>query len=66
MVYAGRGLGCRIRTGDIEVPPTLRNTPDLSQARVEMVNFTFWPTDLVVALHQATHASGYVFGSPPS
>jgi histidinol-phosphatase len=62
MVYAGRGLGCRIRTGDIEVPPTLRDTPDLSQARVEMVNFTFWPTDLVVALHRATHASGYVFG----
>ncbi|GIJ46097.1 hypothetical protein Val02_29830 [Virgisporangium aliadipatigenens] len=62
MVYAGRGLGCRIRTGDVEVAPALRDTPDLGQARVEMVNFDFWPTELVVALHRATHAGGYVFG----
>lgn len=62
MVYAGRGLGCRVRTGDVEVPPTLRDTPTLSQARVEMVNFDAWPSALLLALHRATRASGYVFG----
>ena len=62
LVYAGRGLGCRVRTGGTETRPVLRDTPDLGRARVEMVNFDTWPASLILALHRETRAGGFVFG----
>ncbi|MEY2503675.1 MAG: histidinol-phosphatase [Verrucomicrobiota bacterium] len=62
MIYAGRGRGCRVRTGDIEVAPVLRTAPTLAQARVEMVNPHVWRTDVLTTLHRNARACGYSGG----
>jgi histidinol-phosphatase len=62
MIYAGRGRGCRVRTGDIEVAPVLRKVPTLAQARVEMVNPHVWRTDVLTTLHRNVRACGYSGG----
>ncbi|MFB9833971.1 inositol monophosphatase family protein [Actinoallomurus acaciae] len=62
IVYAGRGLGCRVRTGDAEAAPALRETAELRRARVEMVNPGRWPGDLLLALHQNVIVTGLAGG----
>jgi histidinol-phosphatase len=57
-VYAGRGLGCRVRAGASEIAPVLRQAPSLKGSRVEMVNSGFWPVELVVRLHEASRSMG--------
>ncbi|KZM74415.1 hypothetical protein AWN90_25420 [Nocardia terpenica] len=62
MVFAGRGLGCRIRTGGRETAPILRHTNDLADARVEIVNPSRWPGDLLMTLHRNVKITGYLGG----
>jgi histidinol-phosphatase len=62
IIYAGRGRGCRVRTGDVEVAPMLRAAPTLAQARVEMVNPHVWHTDVLTTLHRNARACGYSGG----
>jgi histidinol-phosphatase len=62
MIYAGRGRGCRVRTGDVEAAPVLRKAPALAQAQVEMVNPHVWPTGVLTTLHRNARACGYTGG----
>ena len=62
IVFAGRGRGCRIRTGDTEVAPSLRDTTDLAHARVEMVNPHRWTSELLVTLHRNVMVTGHFGG----
>lgn len=62
MVFAGRGLGCRVRTGDIEVAPSLRDNTDLARARVEMVNPHRWSSELLMRLHRDVVVTGHLGG----
>jgi histidinol-phosphatase len=62
IVYAGRGLGCHVRTGDTETGPALRETAELGRARVEVVNPGRWPGDLLLALHQNVIVTGLAGG----
>jgi histidinol-phosphatase len=62
MVYAGRGRGCRVRTGAVEVAPVLRKVSTLAQARVEMVNPHVWRTDVLATLHRNAQACDYSGG----
>ncbi|MFG1994485.1 inositol monophosphatase family protein [Actinoplanes sp. NPDC048988] len=60
LIYAGRGRGCRIRTDGRDAAPLLRDTPDLSTARVELVNPAGWPAELLLTLHRATRITGHL------
>jgi histidinol-phosphatase len=61
-IFAGRGLGCRIRTGAAEATPTIRHTADLAAARVEMVNPSRWAGDLLMTLHRHVTVTGHLGG----
>jgi histidinol-phosphatase len=62
MISAGRGLGCRVRTGDAETAPSLRANTDLASARVEMVNPSRWSADLLLTLHRSVRLTGHLGG----
>ncbi|MGC9667527.1 inositol monophosphatase family protein [Planosporangium sp. 12N6] len=62
ILYAGRGRGCRIRSGDTDLSPILRDNAELAKARVELVNFDLWPPDIVMTLHRHVRAMGYLGG----
>jgi histidinol-phosphatase len=61
-VIAGRGLGCRIRTGGVATAPAPRRDVDLADARVEMVNPNRWSGELITALHGKVRLTGYLGG----
>ncbi|MEV4349950.1 inositol monophosphatase family protein [Actinoplanes sp. NPDC049596] len=62
LIYAGRGLGCRIRTDGKDTEPVLRHAPDLASARVELVNPAGWPAELLSSLHRNTRITGHLGG----
>lgn len=62
MIFAGRGLGCRVRTGDAEAEPYLRENTDLANARVEMVNPSRWSAELLMTLHREVRLTGHLGG----
>lgn len=62
VVFAGRGLGCRIRTGGTDAAPRLRDTADLAHARVEMVNPHRWTGELIATLHRNVLVTGHLGG----
>lgn len=53
MIFAGRGHGCWIRTGqDPDVRPVLRDNTELRQAVTELANPATWHSELLTTLHQ--------------
>jgi len=62
LVFAGRGLGCRIRTGGTDAAPRLRDTADLAHAKVEMVNPHRWTGELIATLHRNVLVTGHLGG----
>lgn len=62
LIHAGRGLGCRIRSGGVDRRPVLREAGDLATARVQLVNPDGWPADLLLTLHRHTTITGYLGG----
>ncbi|WP_410813758.1 inositol monophosphatase family protein [Micromonospora sp. 067-2] len=62
LIYAGRGWGCRVRTDGRDVAPALRDTPDLAEARVELVNPAGWPAEILLMLHRHTRITGHLGG----
>jgi histidinol-phosphatase len=62
VLIAGRGLGCRIRTGGVVTAPAPRRDVALADARVEMVNPSRWPGGLLTALHGAVRVTGHLGG----
>jgi histidinol-phosphatase len=63
IVFAGRGLGCWVRTGSgADQPATLRPGGSLRQARIQLVNPGTWHSGLLMALHQNVTVTGYLGG----
>jgi histidinol-phosphatase len=63
MIFAGRGLGCWVRTAqDADRRPTLRGATELRRARTELVNIHSWHTELLMTLHQNVVATGHLGG----
>ena len=62
-VFAGRGLGCWVRTGaQPDQPPVLRSGGTLRRTRVQLANPGTWHGDLLMALHQNVVITGYLGG----
>jgi histidinol-phosphatase len=64
VVFAGRGLGCWVRTG--ENPATravLRDNTELRQAVTELSNPATWHSELLTALHQNVWITGCLAGA---
>jgi histidinol-phosphatase len=63
MIFAGRGLGCWVRTGpDPDRRPALRDNTSLPSARVQLANPATWHGDLLTTLHQNVRITGYLGG----
>jgi histidinol-phosphatase len=63
MVFAGRGLGCWVRTGQgPRRRPVLRDNTRLRQARVQPANAATWHGDLLMTLHRNVWLTGYLGG----
>lgn len=63
MIFAGRGLGCRIRTGHGPGQrPHLRAITELRQTRTQLANPATWHPELLMALHQNVWITGYLGG----
>jgi histidinol-phosphatase len=62
-VFAGRGLGCWVRTGEgTGQRPVLRDNTRLRQARVQPANAATWHGDLLMTLHRNVWLTGYQGG----
>jgi histidinol-phosphatase len=63
VIFAGRGLGCWVRTGeDADRRPALRAGTELGRARTELVNPATWHLGLLAALHQNVWIMSYLGG----
>ncbi len=63
IIFAGRGLGCWVRTGpDNAVRPVLRCETELRRARVQVVNPSTWHGDLLMTLHRSVVITGHLGG----
>lgn len=63
MVFAGRGLGCWVRSGqDRDQRPVLRHNTELRLARVQLVNPASWHGELLATLHDNVWITGYLGG----
>jgi histidinol-phosphatase len=63
MVFAGRGLGCWVRTGQApDRRPVLRDNTGLRRALTQLVNPATWHGELLAALHQNVWITGYLGG----
>lgn len=61
MIFAGRGLGCWVRTGQgPDVPAVLRDNTELRQAVAELSNPATWHSELLTTLHQNVWITGYL------
>lgn len=63
VVFAGRGLGCWVRTGDAPVQPAvLRGQAGPRDSLIQLVNPAAWHAGLLQALHQNARITGYLGG----
>jgi histidinol-phosphatase len=63
MIFAGRGLGCWVRTSQgPDRPPVLRDNTELRLAVTQLANAATWHHELVAALHQNVWVMGYLGG----
>ena len=63
MIFAGRGLGCWVRTGqDPDRRPVLRAAVELGRARTQLANPATWHLELLAALHQNVWIMSYLGG----
>jgi histidinol-phosphatase len=63
MIFAGRGLGCWVRTGqEPDRRPVLRACTELGRTRTELSNPATWHLELLAALHQNVWIMSYLGG----
>jgi histidinol-phosphatase len=63
MIFAGRGLGCWVRTGPgRDRQPVLRDCPELGRARTQLASPATWHLELLAALHQNVRIMSYLGG----
>jgi histidinol-phosphatase len=63
IVFAGRGLGCWVRTGDGPARRgVLRGQAGLRETRTQLANPATWHAELLAVLHQNAWITGYLGG----